>query len=278
MFRYTKILSGIFTTAYFAVIRWRWPKGELDMEGYFHIFFPQPTSDGWLMGFYGLVIGVFVIPGFLTWIERDKEYERFLDKLGQEPLAKAKIKLFKNLSRAYHRWKKTHKNFPDSMGDLIHDSAFPQCVPMVKGEISTKIDEEFCGSPSGLWLFLHDLYIELDAYIRTRKKPKLLLENEMDELHEARQTLSYYWDYVAVLILKRHLLRYRNIKPHLEIERALIKVLVIMEIENHRAIRGSRAGEQWLFYLGAVLFEKRKWGFGAWFWNPCLTAVENLRT
>lgn len=277
MFRYTKILSGVFGTAYFAILRWRWPKGELDMGDYFHIFFPQPTSDGWLMGFYGLAIGVFVIPWFFRWLEKDKEDERFLDKLGQESLAKAKIKLFKNLSRAYHAWKLTSADYPDSLTQLIKESEFPDWVPIKKnGDLLATIIKERQGLPSDLWEFLHELFNQLDGYIRRRETSQLLSSKEMDELHEARQILSYFWDSVAVKIFRRRELRYRNVKPY--IDGATLKILVYLEIENHTVIHGSSEGPKELFLLGGVYFEKRKWGFKEWFWNPCLTLTENLRT
>ena len=250
---------------------------ELDWRALWNAVIPS-ASDGWLMALYGVAVGFFVIPSIIRWIEQDREYDRFYDTLGSESLRKARTQLFKNVSRAYVSWKSVSDDYPESLQELIENAEFPGWVPVINGDFSETAREEYEGIPSDLWDFCHSLYGEVDKYIRRRDYPTLLSHNEIDELHDARQTLSYFWDNVAVLLIRRRKLRYRNIKPHLEAESTLIKLLIHLAIENSVAIGEKGAGPKYLLYLGAILFKKKSWGVKEWIWNPLLSASENLRT
>ena len=280
MFTYSRALAGIWGALCLWLIRERFSEsGERTMSAFFDAVFPTATdTGGWLMFLYGIGLGLFVIPLFLRWLEQEKEFERFFDELGSEKLGRARIRFFKNFSRAYHTWKSIGNNRPESIDKLISDSDFPDWIPVVEGELRLIAKEKYKDKPSELWQFIHYLSEVVDNYMRTRNIPDQspLNKEEIEEFHEARQTLSYFWNNVGIKLLRWRKLRYRNVKHYAEAEKDLIKCLSYISIEAHISINREGRGQE-ITYFGAIVFEKTKWGFCQWAWNPLLTHSENLR-
>jgi len=247
------------------------------MDGVINAAIPSFTSDALLMGVYGIGIGLFIIPLFIQWIEQDKEYERFFEELRSEPFRRAKTDFFMRLERAYHTWQSKAGDSSVSLQRLMENSEFPNWIPIIEGDLVEKAQEEYEKSPCDLWRFCRELYKEADSYLKQRKYPTLLSGEEIEEFHRARQTLSYFWDKSAISLLLYRKLRYRNIKEHLKANKELLKVLSYLEIELYCRLRESGKGSKYLFYLSAILFGEKKWGFWQWLWNPLLSTSENFR-
>ena len=93
MFRYQKILGTACAGVYGLFIKARWPEGRLDMDVLLNTLIPS-AADGWFMAFYGLMVGIFVVPYVIELIERGKDTIDFIeisavkdwDKLGLSSL------------------------------------------------------------------------------------------------------------------------------------------------------------------------------------------------
>jgi len=278
MFRYTKILFSAWVAIAGYAIKSRFPGGELKMDSLIQAIVPTAT-DGWLMLVYGIGIGLFFIPCFIQWLEQGNEFERFFIELGAEKMGRARTRFFKNFSRGYEKWKSINNCPHDNIDKLIRTSDFPSWIPVTEGELRHVAEEKYTEEPTYLWQFIRDLNNEIENYIRAGEMPDspLLTKEEIEEFHEARQTLSYFWNNVGIRLVRWRKLRYRNIKPYAESEKDLIKCLSYQSIESQiRLIREGRGQE--ITYLGAIVFKKTRWGLKQWAWNPILSRSENFRT
>ena len=235
MFRYQKILGTACAGVYGLFIKARWPEGRLDMDVLLNTLIPS-AADGWFMAFYGLMVGIFVVPYVIELIERGKEYDRFYRDFRSEGLGQTRSIFFMYLCRAYGEWHKTHNHLPESLEDLIDETAFPNWIPVLDGELLEVIKQQYgYTSAPPLWQFVNDLYSEIDSHLKNRTPTKLLLSDEPISFHNARQRLSYFWEDTGFVVLRMKRLRYRLIKRHLESDKRLLKILCLLSLALHLA-------------------------------------------
>lgn len=277
MFRYHRILGTVCVGIYGLFVKARWPEGLLDMDALLNIFIPS-ADDGWFMAFYGLIFGIFVVPYVIELIERGKEYDRFYRDFRTEGLGQTRSTFFTYLCRAYGEWHKTHTDLPESLEDLIDETAFPDWIPVLDGELLEVIKQQYCnGVGPPLWQFANELYSEIDSYLKSRTPTKLLISDEAQSFHNARQRLSYFWEDAGFVALRMKKLRYRLIKRHLKSDERLLKMLCLLSLALHLANKQKGKGGRHMYYLCALYFGTRNRGFCEWISNPLLEPSERWR-
>lgn len=278
MVRLTRVLAPIWLAILIGFL-WGFEfEGHIRMEALNNITV-SIAHPYWLLFWLGLGLGYFGIPWFMGWLEKAEEFDRFFARLGSEILGRARIGFFKNLSRAYSTWRSRNPGSPENIDKLIEQSDFPSWLPLGRSQQLNRVAEsEFNKTPPPLWRFMRDLYKEVDAYIRLREKNDnpLLFPEEIEEFHEARQRLSYFWNDTAIFVTRRFRLRYWNIEYYAQSEKDLLKVLCYLTIEMHLSINREGRGQA-ILDLGSIVFGTIKWGFMQSFWCPFLSSMENLK-
>lgn len=277
MFSYNKMLFTIWA-AIFCYLVFDIEEGDSMLGGFFDQIIPS-ASHPWLIFWYGIGIGLFVILWIINWIEQAKEYEKFYTEIRDFALGDERSKFFMYLSRAYEKWKEKCNDAPESLEKLMEKASYPDWLPVLNDELLNEIDKQYLSGIDTpyIWRFAYELYCQVDDFVKKRKSPELLLDEEAIMFHEARQRLSYFWESTGNRVLVMKKLRFWRIKPLMKPEARLLKMLTYLSLALHTVNMQQGQGSKHLYYLCGMYFGTRKWGLKQFLCNPLLDGWDKLR-